>query len=166
MAIVTFKGTPVNTSGNLPAIGKQAPMFALAGDDLGTYNLADARGKWVVLNIFPSLDTPVCALSVRRFNTEAVRHPNMLVLCISADLPFAQGRFCGADGLKNIKTLSVFRAPSFGRDYGLTIIDSPLAGLLARAVVLIDPAGVVKYTELVPEIAQEPDYTAVLKALK
>jgi thiol peroxidase len=165
MATITFKGTPVHTAGNLPAIGKPAPAFALTGGDLGTFQLADAKGKWVVLNIFPSLDTPVCALSVKRFNTEAVQRPNVLVLCISADLPFAQGRFCAAEGLKNVKTLSVFRTPAFGKEYGLIIADSPLAGLLARAVVVIDPAGVVKYAELVPEIAQEPNYAAALKAL-
>jgi thiol peroxidase len=165
MAKITFKGSPIHTVGNLPAVGKPAPAFELTGGDLSAFKLADAKGKWTVLNIFPSIDTPVCALSVKRFNAEAAARPNALVLCISADLPFAQGRFCGAEGLKNVKTLSVFRAPAFGKDYGLMIADSPLAGLLARAVVVIDPAGVVKYTELVPEIAQEPDYAAALKAL-
>ena len=166
MATVTLKGNPVHTAGELPAVGKPAPSLGLTAADLGTYKLADAKGKWVVLNIFPSIDTPTCALSVRRFNQEAAKRPNTVVLCISMDLPFAQARFCGAEGIQNVKTLSCFRAPAFGRDYGVLITDSVLAGLLARAVVVVDPAGIVRHTELVPEIASEPDYAAALAACR
>ena len=165
MARVTFKGNPVTTAGALPAVGSQAPAFTLAGKDLADLALKDFAGKTVVLNIFPSIDTPVCAASVRRFNADAAQHPEALVLCISADLPFAQGRFCGAEGLERVKTLSCFRSPAFGHDYGVLMTSSPLAGLLARAVVVLDPAGIVRHVQLVPEITQEPDYEAALRVL-
>jgi thiol peroxidase len=165
MATITLKGNPVHTVGELPAKGKPAPGFDLTGADLGVYKLASAKGNWVVLNIFPSIDTPTCATSVRRFNQEAAKKAKTVVLCISMDLPFAQARFCGAEGIQNVKTLSAFRSPGFGRDYGVLITDSPLLGLLARAVVVVDPAGVVRHTQLVPEIANEPDYAAALAAI-
>ena len=165
MSQTAFKGSAVQLGGNLPRVGAQAPAFALVGADLATFELQEAKGKWVVLNIFPSIDTGVCAASVRRFNAAAAQHPDALVLCISADLPFAQGRFCGAEGLERVKTLSTFRAASFGHDYGVAITTSPLAGLLARAVVVVDPDGVVRYVQLVPEITEEPDYAAALAPL-
>ncbi len=165
MAQTRFHGDPVTLVGELPRIGTAAPGFKLVRADLRSYNLNEAKGKWVVLNIFPSIDTGVCAASVRRFNEEAAALDNALVLCISADLPFAHGRFCGAEGLERVKTLSTFRASDFGEKYGVAIADSPLAGLLARAVVVVDPEGVVRYLELVSEITQEPDYAAALQAL-
>lgn len=149
----------------MPKRGAKAPGFSLVGSDLGIFSLDDARGKWTVLNIFPSLDTEVCAMSVRRFNAEAAKRPDALVLCISADLPFAQGRFCAAAGIENVKTLSCFRSPAFGHDYGVLMTSSPLAGLLARAVLVLDGEGIVRYSQLVPEITQEPDYEAALQAL-
>ncbi len=165
MKQTAFKGTAVPLAGTFPALGSPAPDFTLVGSDLSDFSLGDARGKWTVLNIFPSIDTGVCAASVRRFNAEAVRRPNVLVLCISADLPFAQGRFCAAEGLDRVKTLSCFRAPGFGEGYGVRMTASPLAGLLARAVFAIDPDGIVRHAQLVPEITQEPDYAAVLHVL-
>ncbi len=165
MAQVTFKGNPVPTTGELPAVGAQAPDFTLASKDLSDVKLSAYAGKTVVLNIFPSIDTPVCAASVRRFNAEAAALGDTAVLCISADLPFAAGRFCTVEGIEKVLTASVFRAPSFGKDYGVVISDGPLRGLLARAIVIVDGAGKVAYTELVPEITQEPDYEAALKAL-
>ncbi|MDD5708070.1 MAG: thiol peroxidase [Kiritimatiellae bacterium] len=166
MAKTAFKGKPVKTVGELPALGAPAPAFELATADLGSYTLAGVRGKWAVLNIFPSIDTSVCAASVRHFNADAAARPNVAVLCISADLPFAQARFCGAEGIKHVITLSAFRSPAFGRDYGVLIGDSPLAGLLARAVIVVDPRGVVRHAQLVPEISQEPDYSAALAAIQ
>ena len=166
MATVTLKGNPVHTAGELPAVGKPAPSLGLTTAELGTYKLADAKGSWMVLNIFPSVDTPTCAASVRHFNQDATRKPNTLVLCISMDLPFAQARFCGAEGLTNVRMLSGFRSPAFGRDYGVLITDSVLAGLLARAVVVVDPSGIVRHTQLVAEIANEPDYAAALAAIQ
>ncbi len=165
MAQVTFKGTPVQTSGALPAVKSKAPDFVLAGADLSNVKLSDYAGRPVVLNIFPSIDTPVCAASVRRFNQEA-SGGDAVVLCISLDLPFAQGRFCAAEGLKNVKAVSAFRSHSFGADYGVWLTDSALAGLFARAVVVVGRDGRVAYTELVPEIAQEPNYAAALAAVK
>ena len=165
MAGITFHGNPVNTSGALPVVGSVAPGFSLTKGDLSETTLADYAGKCVVLNIFPSIDTPVCAASVRRFNEAAAGKPDVAGLCGSGDLPFALGRFCGAEGLANVETLSAFRSPAFGKAYGVDIIDSPLQTLLARAVVVIDKGGKVVYTELVPEVAQEPDYEAALKAL-
>jgi thioredoxin-dependent peroxiredoxin len=165
MARITLKGTPVNTVGSLPAAGSLAPAFTLTGRELAEVALADFRGKKAVLNIFPSLDTSTCAMSVRRFNAEAVKRPGVAVLCISMDLPFAQARFCGAEGLENVVTLSGFRNPAFGERYGVRIADGPMAGLYSRAVVVVDEAGRVVYTEQVPEIAQEPDYEKALAAL-
>ncbi|MDR3629805.1 MAG: thiol peroxidase [Desulfocapsaceae bacterium] len=166
MARITLKGNPFSTSGNLPVINQTAPSFSLTKSDLSECSLKTLRGKTVVLNIFPSIDTPVCASSVRRFNEAASSLDNTLVLCISADLPFAHSRFCEVEGLENVIPLSIFRSPAFGADYGLTITDGPLAGLLARAVVIIDANGKVTYTELVPEIAQEPDYAAALSSMQ
>jgi thiol peroxidase len=165
MATITLHGTPLETVGSLPILGSPAPAFALTKTDLADCTLADFAGKTVVLNIFPSIDTPVCAASVRRFNQEAGLRANTVVLCISADLPFAHHRFCEVEGLKNVIPLSVFRSPAFGRDYGVLIATGPIAGLLSRAVVIVNPAGKVSYTEQVPEISQEPDYAKALAAL-
>ncbi|ACF11721.1 Redoxin domain protein [Chlorobaculum parvum NCIB 8327] len=165
MATITLKGNSINTAGELPAVGSQLPAFTLVKSDLSEVTQADFAGKKVVLNIFPSLDTAVCAASVRRFNKEAGERGDTVVLCISADLPFAQGRFCTTEGLENVVSLSVFRSPEFGGDYGLTITDGPLKGLLSRAVIVADAAGKVLYTEQVPEIVQEPDYDKALAAL-
>lgn len=158
MAKVTFKGNEVNTNGQLPAVGTNAPDFKLVGASLNEISLADYKGKRVVLNIFPSLDTGVCATSVRQFNKWASDKENTVVLCVSKDLPFAQGRFCGAEGLNNVITASDFRYHSFATDYGVLMTDGPLQGLMARSVVAIDEKGKVVYTELVPEIVQEPSY--------
>lgn len=167
MGHITLKGNPVDTIGDLAATGSKAPPFTLVRTDLTDVSLRDFEGKRVVLNIFPSVDTPTCATSVRRFNEEAsLSLRNTVVLCVSADLPFALSRFCGAEGLQNVIAASVFRAPEFGRDYGVLITSGPIAGLLARAVVVIDEGGRVIYTEQVAEIADEPDYRAALDALK
>lgn len=165
MANITFKGNPVQTVGNLPTVGTVAPDFTLVSGELADVSLSDFRGKNVVLNIFPSLDTGVCAASVRRFNKEATGLNNTVVLGISADLPFASGRFCSAEGIENVITLSTFRDNAFGNDYGLLMSDGPLNGLLARAVVVVNPEGEVVYTELVPEIAQEPDYHSAINSI-
>ena len=165
MASITLKGNPVNTVGALPAVGSSAPSFSGVKTDLSECTLADLTGKKVVLNVFPSIDTGVCAASTRRFNEAASSLDNTMVLCVSVDLPFALGRFCGAEGLEEVVPVSVFRNPEFGSGYGVTIADGPLAGLLSRAVVVIDESGKVLYTEQVPEITQEPDYEAALKAL-
>ena len=162
MAEITLKGNKINTSGTLPEVGSQAKDFQLVANDLSVKSLADYQGKKVVLNVFPSLDTPTCAASVRRFNQEASKLENTVVLCISKDLPFAQARFCGAEGLDQVHTLSDFRT-DFGKDYGLEIVDGPLAGLESRAVILLDENGKVTYTQQVPEIVDEPDYEEVLK---
>lgn len=164
MAEVTLGGNPVHTSGDLPEVGSSAPAFTLTGSDLGDVAASDYEGKNLVLNIFPSVDTPTCATSVRTFNERAAGLDNTEVLCVSADLPFAQGRFCGAEGIENVKTASTFRS-SFGADYGINLTDGPLAGVLSRAVVVVGPDGNVKHTELVGEIAQEPDYDAALGSL-
>lgn len=166
MAQITLQGNPVETVGELPATGTDAPAFTLVKTDLSETGLADYKGKKVVLNIFPSIDTDVCAESVRHFNKDASSMENVAVLCISADLPFAHARFCGAEGLDNVISLSTFRDTRFGKDYGVEISTSALAGLMSRAVVVIDEAGKVVYTEQVPEIAQEPNYDAALAALK
>lgn len=166
MARITLKGNPINTSGTLPTIGSKAPDFNLTAANLADVSLKDYAGKKVVLNIFPSIDTGVCATSVRKFNAEAANLANTVVLCVSADLPFAANRFCGAEGLKNVATGSDFKDRKFGETYGVRITDGPLAGLLARSVVVLDETGTVKYTEQVPEIAQEPNYEAALNALK
>jgi thiol peroxidase len=164
MATITFKGNAINTAGKLPEVGSKAPDFKLVKSDLSEASLADYKGKKVILNIFPSLDTSVCAASVRKFNAEAEKKPNTVVLCISRDLPFAHTRFCSVEGLKNVVSLSEFRDDSFSKAYGVKIADGPLAGLHSRAIVVVDENGVVKYTEQVPEIAQEPDYEKALKA--
>ncbi len=163
MAQITLRGNPINTVGELPAVGSAAPEFTLTGTDLGPVSSADLHGKPVLLNIFPSVDTPVCATSVRTFNERAAGG-GVSVLNVSKDLPFAQQRFCGAEGIENVKSASAFR-DRFGEDYGLTIADGPMAGLLARSIVVIGADGNVAYTELVPEIANEPDYDAALAAL-
>lgn len=165
MATVTLKGNAIETCGELPAIGSEMPFFCLVKTDLSEAGPADFEGKRLVLNIFPSLDTAVCAASVRRFNQEAASFDNTVVLCISADLPFAHKRFCEVEGLNNVMPLSVFRSPDFGKDFGLELVTGPLKGLLARAVIVVDNEHKVVYSELVPEIVQEPDYQAALNAL-
>lgn len=162
MAQITLRGNPINTVGELPAVGSSAPAFTLTGGDLGAVSSDQLDGKAVVLNIFPSVDTPVCATSVRTFNERAAAS-GATVVCVSKDLPFAFARFCGAEGIENVTTASAFRS-SFGDDYGVTLKDGPMAGLLARAIVVVGPDGKVTYTELVPEIAQEPNYDAALAA--
>ena len=163
---VLFKGILVTLVGSFVTPGTMAPDFSLVKNDLSEYTLNDNKGKYVVLNIFPSLDTGVCAMSVRRFNEMASELPNTTVLCISKDLPFAQSRFCTVEGIENVVPLSDFRnTSSFGEAYGVLMKDGPLQGLLARAVVVINPQGEVVYSELVPEITQEPDYEAVLKVI-
>lgn len=164
MATVTFKGGAVRTAGDLPAVGARAPEFRLAAADLSDKGLKDFAGKVKIVSIVPSLDTSVCALSATKFNLEAGALKDVVILTVSADLPFAQKRFCDSGRLSHITTLSTFRSPSFGRDYGVLIEDGPLAGLLARAVLVIDRADRVVYRQLVPEIAQEPDYGAALTA--
>lgn len=167
MATVTFKNDiTVNTSGQLPTVGSAAPEFALVKNDLSEVSLKDLKGKTVILNIFPSLDTGTCAASVRRFNKEAAVLPNTVILAVSADLPFAAGRFCSAEGIDNVVPASVFRNASFAKDYGVLMLDGPLKGLLARSVVVIDANGKVVYTELVPEITNEPNYQPALAAAK
>ena len=166
MAKVTLAGNPVTLAGTLPAAGQKAPDFRLVNKELKDVSLKDFAGKRKVLNIVPSLDTPTCAKSTRRFNEEASKLNNTVVLVISADLPFAQSRFCGAEGLNNVITLSTMRGAEFMKNYGVTITDSPLAGVTARAVVVLDANDKVLYTELVPEIKNEPNYNAVLAALK
>ncbi|MDT5210253.1 MAG: thioredoxin-dependent peroxiredoxin [Mycobacterium sp.] len=163
MAQITLRGNPINTVGELPAVGSPAPGFSLVGTDLGAVSNEQFSGKPVLLNIFPSVDTPVCATSVRTFNERAAGS-GLSVLCVSNDLPFAQKRFCGAEGIENVTTASAFR-DNFGEDYGIALADGPMAGLLARAVVVIGADGNVAYAELVPEIAQEPNYDAALAAL-
>ncbi len=165
MTRITLKGAPINTVGSLPPVGTAAPAFTLTRTDLTDARLKDFLGKKVVLNIFPSLDTSVCAMSVRRFNAEASARPNVAVLCISHDLPFAHARFCTTEGLKSVIPLSAFRYRAFGDTYGVRIADGPMAGLLSRAVVVIDEKGKVVYTQQVPEIAQEPDYAKAMAAL-
>lgn len=166
MARITLKGNPVNTVGELPETGKAAPDFLLTKTDLSDISLKDFAGKTLVLNIFPSVDTPVCATSVRKFNAEINKFENAVVLCVSRDLPFAMERFCGAEGLDNVIPASVVRNLDFGDKYGVAIADGPLAGFLARAIVIVDGDGKVTYTQQVPEIAQEPDYEDALAQLK
>jgi thioredoxin-dependent peroxiredoxin len=165
MAQVTLRGNPIHTAGELPRVGSQAPAFSLTRTDLSAATPADFKGQRLVLNIFPSIDTPTCATSVRKFNAEASKAPNTTVLCISADLPFAAARFCSTEGLDKVVPASTFRSPEFGTAYGVTLIDGPLRGLLARSVVVLDETGKVVHTELVGEIAQEPNYDAALKVL-
>ncbi len=165
MAHTALKGNTVNTSGDLPAVGSSAPAFSLTTKDLGSVSSEDLTGKRVVLNIFPSVDTGTCAASVRAFNALASGLDNTTVVCVSADLPFAAGRFCGAEGLDNVVTGSVFRNREFMDDYGVGMIDGPLEGLCARAVVVIDTDGSVLHSQLVPEIVDEPDYDSAVAAL-
>ena len=166
MAQVTLKGNPIQVDGQLPQAGQQAPAFSLVAKDLSDVTLASLAGKRKVLNIFPSVDTPTCATSVRTFNSKASALDNTVVLCISADLPFAQARFCGAEGLDNVKSLSTMRGAAFLEDYGVAIANGPLAGVAARAVVVLDENDKVLHSELVGEIADEPNYEAALAVLK
>src|SRR5664280_778215 len=166
MAKITLKGNPINTSGNLPAKGSIAPGFTLVKSDLTNLSLSDVKGKKLILNIFPSLDTSTCATSVRKFNVFAAGKTDTVVLGISKDLPFAHGRFCSTEGITNVITLSGFRNREFGKAYGVDYIDGPVVGLYARAIVVIDETGTVVYTELVPEHTHEPDYEAALKAVQ
>jgi thiol peroxidase len=165
MATITLQGNPVETIGELPETGGAAPDFTVVKADLSEVSLKDYAGRRLVLSIFPSIDTPTCATSVRQFNERAGGLKNTAVLCVSADLPFASGRFCGAEGIDDVDTGSTFRSPSFGKDYGVEITTKPLKGLLARAIVVIDEAGKVVYTQQVGEIADEPDYEAALAVL-
>ena len=165
MSQITFKGNPIHTVGSLPEVGTTAQEFTLVGADLSEKHLADYTGKRVLLNIFPSIDTGVCAASAREFNKDASSLDNTVVINVSRDLPFALNRFCAAEGLDNVEVLSDFRG-NFGEDYGVTLEDSPLKGLLSRAVVILDEKGKVIYTEQVPEIGQEPNYEAAVNALK
>jgi thiol peroxidase len=165
MATVSLKGNPINTLGNLPEVGTKAPDFELAKTDLSNVTLNDYLGSKLILNIFHSLDTGTCAQSVRQFNEEASELENTKVLCISKDLPFAQTRFCGAEGIDNVEMLSDFRDGNFGKNYGLTYIDGPIRGLLARAIVVVDENGTILHTEQVQEVVEEPNYKASLYAL-
>ncbi|HJW32618.1 MAG TPA: thiol peroxidase [Holophagaceae bacterium] len=165
MAQITLKGNPIHTSGDLPKVGSACPDFTLTKADLSETCLKDYAGKRVVLNIFPSIDTPTCATSVRTFNKRASEKPNTAILCISADLPFAQKRFCGAEGLEAVVPVSTFRNPGFLDAFGVAIVDSPLKGLCARSVVVVNEQGQVVHTELVPETANEPNYDAALAKL-
>ena len=164
MSTIRFHGEPANTVGELPAVGSAAPAFALTAADLSDLTSESLAGKRVVLNIFPSIDTGVCAASVREFNKRAASLDNTAVVCVSADLPFAAGRFCAAEGLDDVLVGSSFRS-SFGKDYGVTLLDTPLAGLLARAVVVLDAEGTVLHRELVADIADEPNYDAAVAVL-
>lgn len=165
MATVTLKGNEIHTLGNLPEKGSKAPDFELTKNDLSTVKLSDYKGSRLVLNIFPSVDTGTCAQSVRQFNQEAAELENTIVLCISKDLPFAQARFCGAEGIENVEMLSDFRDGNFGKSYNLDFKDGPLAPLHSRSVVVLDENGSVLYTEQVSEIVEEPNYKAALEAL-
>ncbi len=165
MATITFKGTPIHTAGNLPAAGSRAPDFTLAGADLKDVTLGDLGRKVKILNIVPSLDTPVCALSAQRFNKEVAALRGVVLVNISADLPFAQKRFCGAEGLANVVTLSTMRGQEFLKNYGVAISSGPLAGVAARATIVLDENNKVLHSQLVAEIKNEPDYDAALKAL-
>ena len=165
MATVTLKGNEIQTMGELPAVGSKAPNFSLTAGDLSVKTLEDFSGSKVVLNIFPSVDTGTCAASVRQFNKEASALENTKILCISRDLPFAQGRFCGAEGLENVINLSDYKNGNFGKDYGLIFINGPLDALLSRCVIVLDENGIIQYTEQVPETVDEPNYKAAIDAL-
>lgn len=165
MAKITLRGNPISTSGSLPEKGIKAPAFSLVKSDLSTLTLDELAGKKVILNISPSLDTGICATAVRKFNVLAAGKENTVVLAITKDLPFAHGRFCSTEGINNVVTLSGFRDSVFGKSYGVDILDGPMAGLYARSIVVIDEKGKVVHTELVPEIAQEPDYDKALASL-
>jgi thiol peroxidase len=166
MANITHRGKPVHTIGELPKVGSQAPDFRLTDVNLNDVSLADFRGKKKLLNIFPSIDTPTCAMSTRKFNEYAARHPDAVIIMVSADLPFAQQHFCRVEGTHNVKTLSMMRDRKFAKDYGVLLLDGLYRGITARAVVVIDENDKVVYTELVPEIRQEPNYEAALAALQ
>jgi thiol peroxidase len=165
MAQTALQGNLVNLAGELPAVGSPAPDFKLVDKDLGDKTLADFAGKKVLLNIVPSLDTPVCATSTRKFNESFADRDDAVCLVVSADLPFAMGRFCATEGIENVHPLSMMRSKNFGKDYGVLIEDGPLAGITARAIVVLDADGTVTHTQLVPEIGEEPDYDAALKAV-
>ncbi|HMB99920.1 MAG TPA: thiol peroxidase [Flavobacteriaceae bacterium] len=165
MATVTLKGNPINTKGDLPSVGSKAPNFELAKDNLSDVTLDDYKGSRVIMNIFHSIDTGTCAASVRQFNEKASGLENVKILCISKDLPFAMARFCGAEGIENIETLSDFRNGNFGNSYNLTYIDGPIRGLLARSIIILDESGKILYTEQVQEVVEEPNYQAALDAL-
>ncbi|HEV2333194.1 MAG TPA: thiol peroxidase, partial [Gammaproteobacteria bacterium] len=165
MAKIALRGNPVSTSGDLPKVGGKAPDFKLVTKDLKDVSLADYKGKKKILNIFPSIDTPVCAMSTRKFNEHAKQHTDTVMLMVSADLPFAQGRFCGNEHLDNVVTLSMMRGQKFADDYGVRIMDGPLAGVTARAVVVLGADDKVLHAEMVPDISNEPNYEAALKAL-
>lgn len=165
MATVALQGNPVQVAGELPVVGTKAPDFTLTGADLAPLTLADLAGKKVILNIYPSVDTGTCAASTRQFNSKMNERDDVVVVCISQDLPFAFSRFCGAEGLEKVKTASTFRSPEFLSDYGVKVEDGPLAGLCARAVVVIDESGTVVYNELVSEIVNEPNYDEALNAV-
>ncbi|MEE4270226.1 MAG: thiol peroxidase [Thermoanaerobaculales bacterium] len=165
MTTVTLKGNPFAISGELPAVGGAAPDFRLVRGDLSEATLGDYAGKRKIINIVPSLDTPVCATQARRFNEAAAALDNTVVLVVSGDLPFAQQRFCTTEGIDNVEALSTFRSDSFGRDWGTGLVEGPLAGLNARAVVVADENDKIVHSQLVPEIAQEPDYDAAMNAL-
>ena len=166
MATITFQGNPLEVSGNFPTSGTSAPDFTLTGSDLSDLNLSQFSGQNILLNIFPSIDTGVCATSVRTFNQRAAELNNTVILCVSADLPFAAGRFCGAEGIDQVKTASTFRNPEFLKNYGVELASGPVRGLTARAVVCINTQGQVVYSELVSEMTHEPNYDAALNSLK
>jgi thioredoxin-dependent peroxiredoxin len=165
MAKITLRGNPINTSGNLPSVGSKAPDFSLVKADLSNLTLSELKGKKLILSISPSLDTGICATSVRKFNVSAAGKENVVVLAITKDLPFASSRFCTTEGITNVVALSGFRDTAFGKAYGVDIVDGGFAGLYARCLVVVDENGIVKYTQLVPEIAQEADYEPALAAL-
>jgi len=165
MATVTLQGSELHTTGKLPAVGEQAPDFVLVDAELADKRLSDFAGKKIIMNIVPSLDTPTCAISAKKFDEYATNHKDTVILVISADLPFAQGRFFGAEGLENIVPLSMMRSRNFAKDYGVLIDDGPLAGIISRAIVVMDADNKIVYTEMVGEIADEPDYDAALAAL-
>jgi thiol peroxidase len=166
MATIQFKGQALKTVGDLPKVGQTIPQFHLTKADLSEANNQSFTGKKVIFNIFPSIDTPTCAMSVRKFNEQAAQLKNTVVLCVSADLPFAQKRFCGAEGINNVLTASSFRHPEFGKNFGVTIAEGPLAGLLSRAVIVCDEHGKVLHAEQVAELSQEPNYGEALQAAK
>ncbi|ANB02465.1 thiol peroxidase [Ectothiorhodospira sp. BSL-9] len=165
MAKITLQGNPINTSGDLPKVGSKAPAFTLVDKDLNDVSLSDFNGKKKILSIVPSLDTPVCALSAKKFDEWAAGRDDVVILTISADLPFAQGRFCGSENVERVKTLSMMRSRNFAKDYGVLIVDGPLAGITGRALLVLDEKDTIVHTELVPEIAQEPDYDKAYAAL-
>lgn len=166
MALIKLKGNPINTVGDLPSVGKKLPDFKLTNRDLKDLKLKDYLGKKIVINIFPSIDTSVCAASVRRFNQAASKMENTVVLCVSKDLPFAHKRFCGAEGLKDVIPLSSLRNDAFEKDYGVRIMDGPMEGLMARVVIVADREGTIVYSEQVPDIVEEPNYKKAVEAAK